>query len=292
MHHVDGYGDRGAGGTLADAALEHVEPSLLHRELDVHCVPVVLVELQRDLRELIVNCLVRVSQGGDRCWRARARYDVLALSVNQILAPDLRIARHGVPRERDAGAGIVAHIAEHHHLHGDGGTEVVGDVLDPPIVDGPRVVPRAEDGANGQLKLLHGIVRELAARLGLHQRPRTLGDFLQRVRRHGRIGVDARLLFRLVEDRVELGTVDLEHNVAEHHDEATQGVIPEARVARLGDEAFERLVVQPQVQDRIHHARHRELGAGADGDEQRVLRIAELLAGLVFDLLERSPDLL
>ena len=34
----------------------------------------------------------------------------------------------------------------------------------------------------------------------------------------------------------------------------------------------QRLLVEAEVEDRVHHARHRELGAGADGDEERVLR--------------------
>ena len=55
---------------------------------------------------------------------------------------------------------------------------------------------------------------------------------------------------------------------------------------RLGD-----LMVEADVEDGVHHARHRELGAGAARDEQRVGGITELLAGLLLDMGERLGHL-
>ena len=50
-------------------------------------------------------------------------------------------------------------------------------------------------------------------------------------------------------------------------------------------------VVEAEVQDRVHHARHRGAGAGAHRDEQRVFRIAELAADGGADFGERGFDL-
>ena len=52
-----------------------------------------------------------------------------------------------------------------------------------------------------------------------------------------------------------------------------------------------RVVVQAEVQDGVHHARHGELRARADGDEQRVVGIAKALARLRFEVLKRREDL-
>ena len=98
--------------------------------------------------------------------------------------------------------------------------------------------------------------------------------------------------FFCVEHVLELGRVDVEDDLAEHLDEAAVGVVAEALVAGAADDALKGLVVQAEVEDGVHHARHRELGARADGDEQRVARIAELLAGLLLDVLERLEDLI
>ena len=47
---------------------------------------------------------------------------------------------------------------------------------------------------------------------------------------------------------------------------------------RLGDKALNGIVVEAQVEDRVHHAGHGERSARAHRDEQRIGGIAELLA--------------
>ena len=69
------------------------------------------------------------------------------------------------------------------------------------------------------------------------------------------------------------------HDVAEHLHEAAVGVPGEALVAGRLREPLDRVVVQAEVEDGVHHARHRLAGAGAHRHEQRVLRVAEALAG-------------
>jgi hypothetical protein len=83
---------------------------------------------------------------------------------------------------------------------------------------------------------------------------------------------------------------DVQDDPAEHRDEAAVGVPAEALIAADGDEALEGRLVEAEVEDRVHHARHRELGAGADRDEERVLRIAEALARLLLDDLDGRED--
>jgi hypothetical protein len=56
--------------------------------------------------------------------------DVLALRADQEVAVGHVLAGGGVTGEGHAGRRAVAEVAEHHHLHVDGGAEVVGDVLD------------------------------------------------------------------------------------------------------------------------------------------------------------------
>ena len=76
-----------------------------------------------------------------------------------------------------------------------------------------------------------------------------------------------------------------EHDLAEHLHEAAVGIPGEARITTLGRQALHGGVVEAEVEDRVHHARHREHGARAHADEQRLVGIAELAAGA---LLERA----
>ena len=71
-------------------------------------------------------------------------------------------------------------------------------------------------------------------------------------------------------------------HLGEELDEAAVGVEREAAVAHLAGEGFDSLIVQAEVEDCVHHPRHRELRAGADGDQERVGRVAEAAADRLF----------
>src|SRR5260370_17313763 len=86
--------------------------------------------------------------------------------------------------------------------------------------------------------------------------------------------------------------IDAHHGFAEHLDEAAARVEGEALVAGEFCEPLGGLLVEAEVQDRVHHARHRELGPGADADQQRVVWIAEFLACLSLQGFQRRARLL
>jgi hypothetical protein len=116
-------------------------------------------------------------------------------------------------------------------------------------------------------------------------------DFLQRL--GVEVGVELGLLLLLlaIENFLEGGLGDVEHDAAEHLDEAAIGIVGEAGiVAELG-QALHRLVVQAEVEDGVHHARHGELCARAHADQQRIVGAAELLALQLLQAFERFVHL-
>ena len=75
---------------------------------------------------------------------------------------------------------------------------------------------------------------------------------------------------------VEVGlTLEAEDDVAVHGDEAAVGVVGEALIAGAASEALHGFVVEPEVEDGIHHAGHGDARAGTDGDEQGIPGVAE-----------------
>jgi hypothetical protein len=291
VRHIDGGLDGGAGGALADAALKEVEAALLERELDVHHLVEVALKGLADVGELFVEGGIVALELLDGRGGADAGDDVLALGVDEVFAGDLVLAGGGVAGEGDAGAGGIAHVSEDHGLDVDGGAEVVGNALDLAVAVGALVVPGVEDGADGELQLVPGVVREVVAGLGLHQGLELIDDAAELVRGELPVFLSAGLVLGVVEDAVELAAFNLEDDVGEHHDEAAVGIVGEALVAGLGGEGLECGRVEAEVEDGVHHAGHRELCAGADGNEEGVVGIAELLAGLGFDLREGVADL-
>ncbi len=163
--------------------------------------------------------------------------------------------------------------------------------MQPAIGVGARVHPAAEHGADGAPHLLARVLREGAAEVGLHHRL-VLGDHRLPMRgRQGRVLGHAGVDLGALDDLLEAVVVHAQHDRAVHLDEAAIAVPGEARIPAGLGQAADRLVVQAEVQHRVHHAGHRHARAGADGDEQRVRRVAEAQADRVLDAGQRLGHL-
>ena len=293
LDHLDGNTQSGGCGTLANAGLEHPELALLDGELDVAHVAVVILERQEDALELLACRLETRSalEVGDGLGVADAGDDVLALGVDQKVAVELLGAVGRVAREGDAGRGGLALVAKGHGLNVDGGTELVGDTVLLAVDAGALIHPAAEDGLDGKAQLKLRIVREdgltvddleLRVQGGLdvigEDALEGLNELLQVLSR--KLGVDAHAGNQtgLGQDILEQVGIDAHDDVGEHLDKATIAVPGKARVLRLGDESLDGIVVEAQVEDRVHHAGHGERSARAHRHEQRVGGIAELFA--------------
>ena len=279
LAHLDGDPQRRLGRPLAGAGLEHPELVLLDGELHVLHVGIVGFQLVANGDEFGVQRgqdlfhrrqigAHRVLLGeAERLRRADAGDHVLALGVDQVFAIEQVLARRRVAGEAHAGRTVVTHVAEHHRLYVDGGAPLRGDSVQLAIGDRPLVHPAAEHGADRAPKLLLRILRERLAEallnlvlVDLHQNFPVLG---------GEIGVEGFALLFLVplEQSFEVVAFHVEHHVAEHLDEPPIAVIGEAFITRVLGEGHNRLVVEAEVEHRIHHSRHRSAGARADRNQ-------------------------
>jgi hypothetical protein len=134
-------------------------------------------------------------------------------------------------------------------------------------------------------------LREGRAGLVGDDRLRRLAQRLQGV--GGQLGVaaDPGALLGLVELGLEQLAVEVEDDAAVHRDEAPVRVVREPLVAGAGGQALDALVVEPQVEDGVHHAGHRELGARPHTHQQRVGGVAQLAAHRRLEPLDLLGDL-
>ena len=290
-------------GALAGARLQHPQLALLDREFEVLHVAVVTLERLIDaakLRErlrhrLLHRGLVGARRGarglGDLLRRADAGDHVLALRVDQELAVELLFAGRRVAGEGDAGRRGVAHVAEHHGLHVDGGAPAFRDAVQTPVRDRARVHPGAEHRADRAPQLVVRVLRKIAAGLRLYALL-VARDHLDPVVRR-QVGVEHVTLALLVffQDLLEVVMLDAQHDVRIHGDEAPVAVVGEAPVLRTAGDRVDRHVVEAEIEHRVHHPGHRGARAGAHRHQQRIGRIAEGPAGQPPDLRERGIDL-
>jgi hypothetical protein len=249
------------------------------------------LQARRDLAQLAIGLRQHALQLRDRPRRADARHHVFALRVLQELAVELPGARGRIAREPHAGGGVLPHVAEHHALDVHRGAEIVGDVVQLAVRDRARVHPGLEDGVARAAQLRAGVLGERLAGLALDHRLEALDHLGERGLAEVHVG--GRLVLALHRGQLVLEAVlvDAEHDVAVHLEQPPIGVPGEAAVAGARLQARDRPAVQAQVQDRVHHARHRELGAAAHRDEQRVLRRAQALAHQLLEARQRALDL-
>ena len=215
-----------------------------------------------------------------------AGHHVLALGVEQEIAVLARRSGRRVTGEAHPGPRVVVPVPEHHGLHVDGRPEVVWDALPLPVGDGPGTVPGGEHRFDGTAQLLIGV-------LGKRLPGGTLDDLLVGVdqvaeeldRDAGVRGGPGQLLGR-IEEPVELVSRNVQDDAAVHGHEPPVGVVGEPLVVGLLGQTLDRLVVEAEVENGVHHPRHRELGSRPHRHQKGVARVADPLA---HRLLEPGP---
>jgi len=108
--------------------------------------------------------------------------------------------------------------------------------------------------------------------------------FLQVVDGKLRVQFDSTALLDLINGLFQQVSVHAHHNVAVHLDEPAVAVEGEPLVPAAGGKALDGVVIQAQVQNRVHHARHGNTGSRANRKQQGVVRIGEFLAHDRLDL--------
>ena len=129
LDHVHGELQRGGGGALAVAGLEHEQLAVLHGELDILHILEVFFEDRADLHEFGVRLRHLLLHVDDRLRGADAGDHIFALGVDEELTVEFVGAVGGVAGEGDARAGLVASVAVDHCLDIDGGAPLGGDVV-------------------------------------------------------------------------------------------------------------------------------------------------------------------
>ena len=274
---------RRGGGAFRRTRLQEIQLLVLDGELDVLHVTVVRLQPLHRVDELVERLGQRLAHRLDRLRGANAGDDVLALGIREELAVEARLARRRIARERDPRPRPVPLVPEHHLHDVHRRAEVVRNVVRPAIDLRPRVVPRPEDGAYGPEQLIARAGREVGAGLLEIDLLEGRDEPAQVVR--GEIGVQLHRPFLLQpsEGALEAMAVDALHHLAEHLDQPPIRVEREPGVLRARPEPLGRLVVEAEIEDRVHHPRHRDGRARPDGDEQRVVVRAESLAGALLE---------
>ena len=132
-----------------------------------------------------------------------------------------------------------------------------------------------------------GILRKVALGVLLDDLLVFRDHFLQRLGIEIGIELGFFLLLLGVEHFVESRLRNLQHHVAEHLDQAAIGIVGKAWIVAALRQCLDALIVEAEIENRVHHARHGKLRARAHAYQQRILALAEFLALQLLQLGQR-----
>ncbi|CAB4822089.1 unannotated protein [freshwater metagenome] len=150
------------------------------------------------------------------------------------------------------------------------------DLFTDAICDCPCAIPTFEDCFNCSTQLRFGLLRENFASFFFDNFEVLRAKFFENDRSQLGVIFDFGLFFGRLERMLKVMTFNTKNNASVHRDETTVRVISKTLIARDLGETLHALVIESEVEDRVHHAWHRELGTRANADEQRVVGIAKL----------------
>ena len=99
------------------------------------------------------------------------------------------------------------------------------------------------------------------------------------------------LRFDFIEDVLEAVMIHSHHNITEHIDQSAICVICKSWIACCRCHSCDNFIGQTEIQDRVHHAWHRNCGARSHRDQKWIARAAKLLAKFSFEHANVLADL-
>ena len=292
IHQIAGDLQCSLSGSLSVTGLQHVEFLVFNSKLHILHISVMVLQclanflkLSKCLRELLSHLRDR-HRGADTCNH------VLALSVDQELAHQLLLAGSRVSGKRNTGSAVIAHVTECHGLYVYSGTPGIRDIVVAAVYVRARVVPGTEYGLDGSHQLLLGIIREILSDLSLVLCLELRSQLLQIISGQLYVVGHALLGFHLVDELLEVLLADFHNDIGVHLDKSPIAVPCPTGISGFLCDNIYNVLIQTQVQDRVHHTGHGSSCSGTNGNQQRILQIAEFLSGNLFHLADVLVDLL
>ena len=286
VHHIYGNLYRSFCRSLTVSGLQHEELALFNRELHILHILVVVLQDSGNVLEFSVYIRERFLHLIDWLRCADTRYNVFTLCVYQELTEDLVLTVHRASCKCNAGAGILTGISEYHGLNVYCRSQGCGNVIQLSVQNCSFVIPGTEYRLNRLHQLILRILWELSAQFCFYQFLVSFNDDFQILCLQINVILSAHFLLAAVKDLIEFGLRDFHYDVTEHLNETSVAVVSKTLVAGLGSQALYGIVIQSQVQNRVHHSRHGNRCAGTNGNQKRILDISELLTHYLFQFIQ------
>ena len=158
------------------------------------------------------------------------------------------------------------------------------DTVQVAVEDGTVVIPGTEYGFHCFDELFLRILREVLTGFFLHDLLVACDDLFQILCSQIHIELGTLGSFLSIKYLIKFSFRNFLYNITEHLDETAITVHGKPSVFRQSSQTLHAVVVQTQIQDGVHHARHGDHSTGTNGYQQRIFRASEGFAGYFLQL--------
>ena len=264
--------------SLTVSCLQEEQLAFFNGEFHILHIFIMLFQCVCDIHELIVNTGHIFLQlcNGVRCTNT-GNY-VLALCIYQIFTQHSLFACSSVSCEGNTCTRGITHIAEYHHLYVYGSTPAVRDIVHSSVNESTGIIPATEYSHCCFQKLFLGILREFLALVIQINLLEDSSYLFQILCCQVCVIFCANTFLVFIQLSFKFGFGNTDNNVCKHHDKSSVGVISKSCISCLLCQTFYGNIIQPKVQNSIHHTGHGCSRTGTNGNQQGIFRVAQLLA--------------
>ena len=241
---------------LSDARLQHPELATLNREFDIAQIAVVGFEATHHRHQLAMCGRLHLGQIVQTQRVADTSNNILTLCIGEVIAVSAGRARRWIARKRNPRTGIRAEIAEHHRADVDGRAKVMRDALTSTVEARAICVPRVKYSADGKVELLTWMLRKVDSALVADDLFVRMHQVLQILNVEIYVRLNTLHCLGLIQGITEVFTFNIEHRLAKHLNQATVRIPREALVTTGFGKAHNTCIVEPNVQNGLHHSGH------------------------------------
>ena len=266
LGHLDRHAQRRLSSALATSCLQHVQLVLLDGEFQILHVCVMFfqlvthrVKLSKNARHRLfhrftVTSLTRGTGQWQRC--ADTGDDILALRIDQEFAIKAVFTCRWIAGEGNTRGTIGSHISENHCLHIDSRSPGRRNAVQTAIGNGPCVHPAVENCADSAPELNPWVLREVGFGLIQYNGLELIDKRLQIIAFKARVIEHPAVKLHRLKRVLKQAVINTHDNISIHLNEAAIAVIGKARIIGPRRKPGGCIVIQTEVENCIHHARH------------------------------------
>ena len=286
FRHIHGNADSSLRSSLPIAGLQHPQFAFFNGKLHILHFAVMVFKASGNGFKFHVRSGHFRFQLENVFGQSNSRHNIFALRVGEVISFNFILTCASVAGHGDTGGAVVAHVAENHRYNADSSTQVMRNSGGVAVVNSPFAIPAFKNRLGCQTELFVRVCRKFMFGMASENFLEFFGNGSPVFAGNLCIAINSCTLSGCSDHFFKVRIRNVHDHASKHLNQSAIGIVNKSFIFGKPYHAFCGFIVQTNVQNRIHHARHGKLGARPAGDQKRVFRIAEYFSCSGFNLMK------